>query len=122
MKYILYILYRYYNNGSNELLAYIQSISIILTLIILNIFTLLITFDLMYLLDFLDVSRIKRYLIILATFVAPGYFIISKIVRMKELREAELEMSYKKIHGLLFLLYCIFTVAIFILIIFIKKK
>jgi hypothetical protein len=122
MQYILYILYRYYYNGSNNTVAYVQSIFILLTLFGLNIFTIAIALDQMYLFDFLDVTKGARFLLIFLLYVVPGYVLLSTIVKRRDLENPNLESKYKKFHGFLFALYFILTVSIFMLSTFMQPR
>lgn len=113
MKYILFILFRYYSNESNKLAAYVQSMSILLAVLAINIFTILLIFESTYLLDSLHGDRVDRYLIILLCYVVPGYLIIFSLVKIKDLERMELENRYKKIYGILVLWYIILSFVAF---------
>lgn len=116
-----YILYRYYYNGSNGIVAYVQSVSILLVSLVFNIFTILIASDKMYLLDFLDINRRARLFLILL-FILSAYLVLFLLVKPKKLKHPDLEAKYKRYCGVLFLLYLILTFIFFIILTLVKHK
>ncbi|TRW21470.1 hypothetical protein FMM05_20175 [Flavobacterium zepuense] len=121
MKYIIYSLYKYYDKGSNKEIAYEKTILVILLFVLMNIFTILILLNSLYLLDSLkDKSRVVKYIIFAVLYFAPGYYILSKIMPKAEIQDETLVKNYKSTHGLIMIAYMVLSV-LFLVIAIIKK-
>jgi len=97
MKIILYSLYRYYDNNTHTDTAYFKAIFLLLSMVMINLLTILIAFNFISLLDLLTLeNKSLRYLLIFCFFALPGYFIISKIVTKKQLDSPSMTIRYKK--------------------------
>jgi len=119
MKKILYIFYRYYNDGPTKDIAYLKSISVLLLLIFINILTVS-AFTGVKLPNMEGTSTIVKYLIFLIIYGLPSYLIINYFVKKKDLEDKNLAMQYKKIHGWILVGY--FLVSIFLLVLAIRFK
>lgn len=123
MRYILYILYRYYDKNSTKNIAYESAILALLLILFLNFFALAIFFDFNFYQNILrGKSKPMRYILIFILYILPCYLIISKIVRKKEMNDKKLSIQYKSIHGWLMFFYIVFSVIILIIVINLKHK
>lgn len=119
MKKILYIFYKYYNDGPTKDIAYLKSITVFLLLLFINILTLS-AFLGVKLPNMEGKSTIFKYLVFLVVYGLPAYFLINNFVRKEDLEDKKLEMQYKKIHGWILVGY--FLLSVFLLILAIKFK
>lgn len=121
MKMIIYILYRYYNNGSTKVIAYESSIFGFLLILFINLFAIMQYFDLTFQRKFSEFNILWKYILVLLCLLMPGYLIISKITKKKDLKNENLEQKYKPIHGWFLFLYILFSVSFMIYAININK-
>lgn len=119
MKKILYIFYRYYNDGVTKDVAYLKSVTVFLLLLFINILTTC-AFAGLKLPDMEGASTTTKYLVFLAFYSLPLYLIINYFVKKKDLEDDKLATEYKKWHGWLLVLY--FILSIFLLILAVGYK
>ena len=116
MKYILYLFYKYYNKGSHKNIAYESAILALITVILFNIFLLLMLFDFMHLLNFLgQKNKYLQYIVFIVTFYIPGYLLFSNLISKRNIQNIELSLKYKKFHSWLLFMYLIVTFILIIL-------
>jgi len=116
MKYVIYSLYKYYDKGFNKVIAYEKTILVILLFVLMNIFTILILLNSLYLLDSLkDKSRAVKYIIFAALYFGPGYFILNKIVPKTQIKDEKLIKNYKSTHGLILFAYIALSVLFLVI-------
>lgn len=115
MRKIIYILYRYYSDGLTNSAAYYKSIFIILFLLFINIFTLVLMLNLDDVLNLLKgTEKMTQYLIFFICYLVPGYLILSRAVKMNDLKNIDLENNYKKQHGWFLVLYIVFSILLLV--------
>lgn len=113
MKKILYILFRYYNEGVTKEVAYLKSIGVILLFLLINLLTLCALFDIN--LSFFAGSSLIKYSVFFLLYLVPGYFFINMLVKKKDVEDEDLELDYKKYHGWAFIIYAIISVVLLII-------
>ncbi|PZR23169.1 MAG: hypothetical protein DI539_03510 [Flavobacterium psychrophilum] len=114
MRNFLAVIYKYFSTGASKDIAYEKTISVFLVLIFINIFTILIEFDLLNYVDFYEKNnRSIRYAIIGIGYFLPGYYIVSRFIRKKDLEnvDAQINLSY----DIIVYTYMLFTFLFFIL-------
>lgn len=86
IEFIIFLFYRYYDEGSTKNIAYPKSITSIMLLLFLNIYTILIIFKLDDIMPY-NVSdpRWLKFLIIIVVYILPQYLIISSIFKKKDI-------------------------------------
>jgi hypothetical protein len=119
MKKILYIFYRYYNDGATKDVAYLKSVTVFLLLLLINILTVC-AFAGFKLPDTEGASTITKYLVFLIFYSLPLYLIINYFVKKKDLEDDKLALEYKSIHGWFLVFY--FILSIFLLILAVRYK
>lgn len=86
IKFILFLFYRYYDQGSTKEIAYEKSIFSMMLLLFINIFTLLIILNKTDIMPYnASDPRWLQYLKTISIFVLPGFILISIIFRKKEI-------------------------------------
>lgn len=114
MKNILYIFFRYYNDGPTKDIAYLKSVTVFLLLLFINILTVL---------GFLDIelpsmeeeTTMTKYLFFLGFYGLPALFIINRMVKKKDLEDENLAIQYKNIYGWLLVGYWLLSILMLIL-------
>lgn len=119
MKKILYVFYRYYNDGPTKSVAYVKTITVFLLLLFINLLA-IITFLGLQLPNMKDKSTLLKYLFFLVLYLLPGYIIVSLLVKRKDLEDKKLEADYKKFEGWLLIGYALLSV--FLLVLAVKFK
>lgn len=121
MKYIIYLFYRYYDKGDTIRIPYESSISALLLLIFINMFTVLILFFPSFSrMVFSNHSRVESYIYSLIG-VSIGYLIISKLYPKHEVLEMNNTSKNVKLHGWILFFYIFFS-FVFLMIQIIKNR
>lgn len=119
MSYIIYLFYKYYSKGATKLIPYQKSVFAFLTLIFINFFSIgvLISNNILKELNFS--SRIQSYFFY-AIIIVIAYFVISKFVPEKNIREFKTDKN-TKLHSKLLLSYILFSISL-MLVVLIKLR
>ena len=121
MKYIVYLFYRYYNQGATMAIPYYCAVFAMLMLLFINIFSLMILLvpDMTKIL-FTNNTRIEL-LIYSSISGVIGYLLLSKLIPKKEILEITNIPKNVKLHGWILFLYIIVS-FIFLMFLFIKQR
>jgi di/tricarboxylate transporter len=118
IEFILYLLYNYYNDDNWGDVAYQVSIIAFLGLLLLNIFSVLVLFDLM---QYFPISptepKLIQYIKMSVIILLPGYILLSKIFkknRIRKLTYSETKIHYGNIFLIIYFLCSVVTLIVVI--------
>lgn len=124
LKFVMYILYRYYGKGGTKDIPYFSALCAVVFLIYIHIFQILILLDKV---DAIlpmkeDDDRVVKYLK-LGFFLLPVFLIVYLLVRPKDLENASYDESKVKRGGIYLIIYSIISfILLFVLaFIFLRK-
>ena len=110
MKYIIYLFFRYYNEGSNKQIAFIKSLICFMFLLYINIVSLTLFIAPNLLKTFHFSSKTQTYLFLLCLF-GIGYYIINKFVLEDEIKSMS-PIKNVRLHGWLLFFYIFSSLAL----------
>lgn len=124
LKFVMYILYRYYSKGGTKDIPYFSALCAVVLLIYIHVFQILIILDKV---DAIlpmkeDDDRVVKYLK-LGFFLLPVFLIVYLLVRPKDLENASYDESKVKRGGIYLIIYSIISfILLFVLaFIFLRK-
>ena len=119
IKTTLHLFYKYYDKGSTKIVAYNSSVTALIMIIFINLFSLILLFGIDDKIPFYSTSRLINYLVIFLLFYLPLYFFISRKFKKEEIENVKLKNSLKTGY---FLLVSYILISVIFLIFVINKS
>lgn len=123
LKFVMYILYRYYSKGGTKSIPYFSALCAVVMLIYIHIFQALILFDQLDTVLPMNKNdeRGVKYLK-LAVFLLPIFLIITFLVKPKDLKNARYEEGKIKRGGIYLIIYSIISFVLLFFLAFLKRN
>lgn len=117
---VLFLFYRYYDKGSTKSIAYTSSISALIGLIFINVFSIIVLFRIADIIPLHNSSRAINYLIFGLFFYLPMYILLSRKYKKEEIKNVRI--TNLKFGYIYLLSYILFSVSLLTFLIFEYKK
>lgn len=122
LKFVMYILYRYYSKGGTKRIPYFSALCAVVFLIYIHIFQILIILDAVG--DILpmnkDDTQITKYWK-LALFLLPVFLIVAYLVKPKDLENVSYDENKVKRGGVYLIVYSIISFILLFVLAFAKR-
>jgi hypothetical protein len=121
IKFVAFLFYRYYSTGSTKDIPYVSTLCALVMLLGLHIFQLLVLINKVNLIPTsIKNTRLENFGLI-AMYLIPLFMLMIFFIRKSELKEMSFEESKIKKGNIFLIIYIIASIALLLLIIFIKK-
>ncbi len=122
IKFVTYLFYRYYSQGSTIQVAYIKAICSLVVLIFINLWTLLIIINKTEFIPVTgsDVKGMKYFTVILYTL--PFFLFLIIFVRERDLKKANYKEAALRKSSVVLLIYYVFSLFLLFIVMFLFSK